>query len=269
MQKGDLFMKKKAFLGAVIAVALAVSGTVFASDADFTIDVMHGESDMVFENKPFIKNSEVYLPLRELMNKIDESAAVEWNGQMMTVSVKTKDNAYLLTINGAMVSVNPEARDAATFIQPADNNVLLENDRTYIPYSALTIMFKEPENPGRVNFAVFDDAQKYELAKVWAHALVTRDGKPRYDIMTEDMQKAFVEYQKEYISGEDFNYVIGYSSPWTVSYNIVVCDNKAQITYFQTDSSQTVYSVTEEITFSEENGKLCVSACDEVQRDVL
>ena len=57
--------------------------------------------------------------------------------------------------------------------------------------------------------------------RVWAQALAERDGLARYKMMTGDMQRQFVENQKEYIGDENWNFVIGYSSPQTVGFDIV------------------------------------------------
>ena len=58
-----------------------------------------------------------------------------------------------------------------------------------------------------------------EIAADWAEGLRTRDGELRYQHMSEELQKAFVEERKE-IYGDNWNYVIGWSSPWVTSYEV-------------------------------------------------
>lgn len=222
------------------------------------IEIIADGADIQLENKPFTENGEVYLPLRELVNLIDDTAAVDWdNGK---VSVITDDNAYLLTIGAAEVSVNPLKSEDATYTKSAKNTAVIKNDRTFVPYDMLKFITDNYEK--NINYAVYDDINQYEKAVIWANSLKTRDGKPRYDIMTADMQNKFIENQKEYIGGEDWNYVIGYSSPWTVSYNIVSLDNKAQITYYQTDSAKEKYVVIENIVFENISDVLYVSGSE-------
>lgn len=223
-----------------------------------TIEIMSGGTKVQLENKPFIENGEVYLPIRELVNLLDKNAAVEWNEG--TVSVLTKDNAYLLTIGKSEVSINPSKADAATYSRTAKNTAVLKDDRTFVPYSLFEIIFDNPEKA--VSYAVYDNTQQCEKSAVWANAMITRDGEPRYKMMTADMQKQFIENQKAYIGSEDWNYVIGYSNPSTVLYNITVLNDKAEITYYQTDSSNERYIITEKLVFENKNGAVYVNGSE-------
>ncbi|GIQ68052.1 hypothetical protein [Xylanibacillus composti] len=101
------------------------------------------------------------------------------------------------------------------------------------------------------------EAQLKELAAVWAEALQSRDGKPRYDIMS---MKAKGKFEEEQIvrGGEDWNYNIGYSSPWVVDYAIEVNDRTATIVYVTQTSEPAYYSTSETLIFAEENGRLVV-----------
>ena len=59
----------------------------------------------------------------------------------------------------------------------------------------------------------YDPKEMERLADTWANALQTRDGKPRYEIMSEKAREKFEEEQIV-TSGENWNFVIGVSSPW-------------------------------------------------------
>lgn len=248
----------------MLSSTVSASGILSSSAANgYNIDILKNREKIELANKPFIENGEVYVPLRELMNVLDNNIIVEWQNGI--ILVYTQESSYLLTIDKKEISINPTGKQAATYAEKADNDVLLKNDTTYIPYSVLGIMFKNPNNPNEVNYAVYDDVKQYDETKVWADALITRDGEPRYNIMTEDMQKQFIQSQKEYVGGEDWNYIIGYSSPWTVSYNIVSLNDMAEITYYQTDSTQEQYIVSERLTFEKADGKILVSGNSECE----
>lgn len=95
------------------------------------------------------------------------------------------------------------------------------------------------------------------MAETWAKALETRDGKPRYEMMSEACKAAFIEEQKGAL-GDDWNYVIGWSSPWVMSYEVEAKEGTAIITYTMEDSSPSQYVMKELLRFGEENGKLVV-----------
>lgn len=95
------------------------------------------------------------------------------------------------------------------------------------------------------------------MATAWAEALKSRDGKPRYDMMSAECKAAFIEEQKAGL-GDDWNYVIGWSSPWVISYSIEMKENSAIITYTMQDSNPQQYVMKELLKFGEENGKLVV-----------
>ena len=110
----------------------------------------------------------------------------------------------------------------------------------------------------------FDNREQYEKACIWAQALADRDGLQRYKIMTDDMRRRFVEEQKEYICGEDWNFVIGYSSPFVTGFNITSFGDTAFITYHQADSSGETYSISEKLTFTGEKGSRLVASSEAV-----
>ena len=95
------------------------------------------------------------------------------------------------------------------------------------------------------------------MAETWAKALDTRDGKPRYEMMSEACKAAFIEEQKGAL-GDDWNYVIGWSSPWVISYEVEAKEGTAIITYTMQDSTPQIYIMKELLRFGEENGELVV-----------
>lgn len=97
-------------------------------------------------------------------------------------------------------------------------------------------------------------ADIYKMAEKWAEALENRNGKVRYEMMNEECKNTFVEEQNAG-EGEDWNYSIGWSSPWVISYEIEVKEETAIITYTMQDSIPQVYTMKELLRFGEENGK--------------
>lgn len=103
-----------------------------------------------------------------------------------------------------------------------------------------------------------EDYQKIEeLSTVWAEALRTRDGKPRYEMMSKQAKEKFVQEQK-IRSGENWNYNIGESSPWVVDYKIEINGLNAIITYKTQTSESNYYTTQETLTFKRESNKFIV-----------
>lgn len=102
-------------------------------------------------------------------------------------------------------------------------------------------------------------AEQREIAGLWAEALSLRDGKIRYTHMGENAKAQFIEEQKG-IDGEEWNYSIGWSSPWVMSYKVEEKENAAIITYTMQDSTPQQYTMKELLKFGEENGKMVVES---------
>lgn len=106
--------------------------------------------------------------------------------------------------------------------------------------------------------APYTVTEVYELADIWEKAWMSRDGKSRYDIMSEEM-KADFEAEQERVNGDKGSpWVIRWSSPWVTSYSIQIKGDTALITYKYTDSTTAVYEGYERITIGQENGRAVV-----------
>lgn len=110
--------------------------------------------------------------------------------------------------------------------------------------------------------------QTEKLAAVWANALHTRDGAPRYEMMSEGMKEQFKQEQIAR-SGKNWNFNIGVSSPWVVDYEVKMNGRTAYITYFSKTSEPASYKTEEILTFGKENGKLVVANYQTVYEDKL
>ncbi|MDP4110173.1 MAG: M56 family metallopeptidase, partial [Bacillota bacterium] len=98
--------------------------------------------------------------------------------------------------------------------------------------------------------------EKYNLALVWADAWSTRDGRARFEIMSQKMQAEFRAQQ----SSPD-NYVIRWSSPWVVSRDVSLDGDQAVVTYLYTDSTTAAYKGVERLSFGTENGRTVIAGC--------
>lgn len=96
------------------------------------------------------------------------------------------------------------------------------------------------------------------MAEDWAKGLETRDGKIRYAMMSGAEKDAFIAEQKEML-GKDWNYVIGWSSPWVTAYSAEVKEDTAIITYTMQDSSPSQYTMKELLQFEVEQNQLVVA----------
>lgn len=98
--------------------------------------------------------------------------------------------------------------------------------------------------------------EKYNLAFIWADAWSTRDGRARYEIMDSKMQS---DFRAQQLSPD--NFVIRWSSPWVVKYNVALDGDQAVVTYWYTDSTTYTYKGVERLSFGDENGRTVVTGC--------
>ncbi len=156
---------------ALLLTTLFASGvlatTVFEQDSNI-IFICNGKT-IEFDNKPFYENNTVYLPLRELLNKIGimdhKSSSIEWrngriiinlsyddevstyddNGNENGTKMQTVNYCYAIEIGKAWYILNPE--DALPFtttnsvykqhfnkIIDLENTPVLKGSTTYVPY---------------------------------------------------------------------------------------------------------------------------------------
>lgn len=161
-------------LSAVIAVAM-LGTTVFASGAlsgltnenyvvkfsNNVVDDYEGE----FQNKAFVENGEVYMPLRELFEIVgvisNENSKISWNNGKIDLSIAYSDDSaeviaahktlndghgfeyvnfilnYAIEIGKPMLIENLENN---SIVNDMNNAPILRNGNTYIPYSYVDYM---------------------------------------------------------------------------------------------------------------------------------
>lgn len=102
-----------------------------------------------------------------------------------------------------------------------------------------------------------EEERIHALSIDWAKALQVRDGQPRYEIMTDKAKEKF-EQEQILRSGENWNFVIGDSSPWVIDYTIKIDDLTAEIGYVSETSEPAYYHSKEILHFVKENDVLLV-----------
>lgn len=118
--------------------------------------------------------------------------------------------------------------------------------------------FSKQNKESREEVKVAEKEEKMiELTEDWANALKTRDGKPRYEMMSNKAKQKFEQEQIQR-SGENWNYNIGDSSPWVVSYDIEIEGMTANIVYTMKTSEPASYYKREILTFARQNDNLVV-----------
>ncbi len=149
-------------LSAVIAVVM-LGTTVFASGVlsdfatnDYTVEITNNGEKIELTNKPFIENGEVYLPLREIFEKLNVINDIKWDNGKIDISLALpidlyKNNEiidtskveffYEIQIGSDNMVVNPNSESAYTSYAADMLNVpILKNDKTYITYDYMDYM---------------------------------------------------------------------------------------------------------------------------------
>ena len=175
-------------LSAVIAVIM-LSTTVFASGVlsdlttdDYTIEITNNGEKIELTNKPFIENGEVYVPLRELFEKVSAmnhpDSKIEWdNGKIdldiayyadaytthkspndsQDVDIITIISSYAIEIGNSTILLNAHPTLMGQNISHEDimdNAPVLKGSNTYIPFSYVQRMLHS--QPWQISYNVYD-----------------------------------------------------------------------------------------------------------------
>ena len=175
-------------LSAVIAVIM-LSTTVFASGVlsdlttdDYTIEITNNGEKIELKNKPFIENGEVYVPLRELFEKVGvmnhPDSKIEWdNGKIdldiayyayaytthkspndgQGVDIITIISSYAIEIGNSTILLNAHPTLMGQNISHEDimdNAPVLKGSNTYIPFSYVQRMLHSQS--WQISYNVYD-----------------------------------------------------------------------------------------------------------------
>ena len=146
-------------VSAVIAVVM-LSTTVLASGVlsdlttdDYTVEITNNGEKIELTNKPFIENGEVYLPLRETLEKVgvmnNPQSYINWDNGKITISINDPSKSvngyseftYQIEIDQDMKKVlsNPEPVDFRVRIVPP----VLKGNITYVQLNVITDILNE------------------------------------------------------------------------------------------------------------------------------
>ena len=146
-------------ISAVIAVVM-LSTTVFASGVlsdlttdDYTVEILNNGEKIELKNKPFIENGEVYVPLRELFEKMgimsNPENYINWDNGKITVSI----NEPSRSVNGYseytyQIEIGQEIRKILSNPEPINFDVLivppvLKDSITYVQLGSVSGVLNE------------------------------------------------------------------------------------------------------------------------------
>ncbi len=146
-------------ISAVIAVVM-LSTTVLASGVlsdlttdDYTIEILNNGEKIELTNKPFIENGEVYVPLRELFEKMgimsNPENYINWDNGKITVSI----NEPSRSVNGYseytyQIEIGQEIRKILSNPEPINFDVLivppvLKDSITYVQLGSVSGVLNE------------------------------------------------------------------------------------------------------------------------------
>lgn len=155
--------KRTSRLMSVISAVMAVimlSTTVFASGilsdlttADYTVEIMSGGEKMELTNKPFIENGEVYVPLREVFEKVgvmsNPQSYINWDNGKITISI----NEPSKSVNGYskftyQIEIGQKIRKILSNPEPINFDVLivppvLKDGNTYVQLGSVSGVLNE------------------------------------------------------------------------------------------------------------------------------
>ena len=178
-------------LSAVIAVVM-LGTTVFASGVlsdlttdDYTIEITNNGEKIELANKPFIENGEVYLPLRELFEKVGvmehPESSIVWNNGKIDLSIayyvddaevyeahKSLNNGqdvdsvtfifnHAIEIDKPLIMINTAPNLTGQYITSEKamyNAPILRGSNTYIPYSYIRDILDTQK--WNIDYAVYD-----------------------------------------------------------------------------------------------------------------
>jgi len=156
----------------VIIVAMLCATIVMATvdslnDKENTITFISDGKEIVFKNKPFVENNVLYLPLRELFERLDvlddDYSAIDWDdGKIIikysediefgkvTSNIRTVNFCYGIEIGKAEITLNPPGTLPDKFeamALPVTDKMnyapVLKDSTTYIPWEYIDIMLSK------------------------------------------------------------------------------------------------------------------------------
>lgn len=167
IQKTKLF--RKLFLTvSVFAAVVAFSTAAFANEVvgqtgNSTVGIFNDGNRMEFINLPFVENDTVYMPLRELMQKLgmDDKTGIVWDNGSITLYLDGHLDYYVIEIDKKQIQYDSlEHLPNALAIRDVENPPLLVHDLTYIPYEYLDFIFNRFGGSYLIDYEIYDSNNK-------------------------------------------------------------------------------------------------------------
>jgi hypothetical protein len=202
------------------------------------------------------------VPFREFFSELNIKPAFNHNTKTLTAT----NDKTTITLTAGKRTATLNGKEVQLLQAPK-----IEDDIMYVNLRFIAESFGGTVRFDKSSLTIYIDFQSItvtDLTKIWANALKTRDGKPRYEMMTEKAKEKFKQEQINK-SGESWNYVIGGSSPWVVDFEFEINGMNATITYRTQTSEPAYYHTKERLTFIKQNGKLLVEDYETIFEDQL
>lgn len=152
-------------ISAVIAL-LMLSATVFASGVlsdltadDYTVEITNNGEKIELANKPFIENGEVYVPLRELIQKfgINDKDSIVWDNGTISLYLDGHMDYYVIEIGKKTIQYKSvENLINSLAIRDVKNPPVLLNSTTFIPYEYIDCIFNRFDHYYQTDYNVYD-----------------------------------------------------------------------------------------------------------------
>ncbi|MCH5209554.1 MAG: M56 family metallopeptidase [Oscillospiraceae bacterium] len=205
-----------------VAVAVVMLGTtVFASGVlsdlateDYTIEIIDNNGKIDFVNKPFIENSEVYVPLRETLEKTgtmeNEGSKIEWNDGKLNVCIvdntdsdATMFNSFNMEIGKSELATNYNSYTVPYTFNSKEDIAVSIRDFNDVDTDSLNSTDIDTDNVSVYDVTTADDGITYSLNRAGVYV-----GIAKYDVTTGSItlsRKADVEgnYVKYTIKNKD------------------------------------------------------------------
>lgn len=175
---------------AVLIITAFLLSTVVLANLEkgekYTLDITNNGEVIELENKPFIENGEVYVPLREFFTKLglmeSDSAKMEWDNGIILINLVAENlnedsqipytgYFYKLEIGKSELVINPDEllkmSKSQEFIEPMDLAPVLRGNITYIPFAYADRIVE------RADHGLMSPLERYKLGVVYSGTVLS------------------------------------------------------------------------------------------------
>lgn len=189
-EKSFKFKKVLALICVMLVVITLLLSTIVMAEIDnkeqYTLEITNNGEVIELENKPFVENGEVYVPLRELFTELGfmahPEAKMDWNdGVILIYLVEENQNEdagstytsymYKIEIGKNELIINPdELSDMSKsyeFLEPTNLAPVLKDNTTYVPFAYAERMVERADN------GIQSPPDRYNLEFVYSGEVLT------------------------------------------------------------------------------------------------